>query len=129
MLCFQAEATAIEIGFPRLSFESTVEKVAAVELYSRFRGVDLECATASRFMNPSGKCEFLLLVAFVENPVVVKSTAQLELLVILINISSNWFCRCEIERRSFDRGSFAGGNHAGVNRRVLLRIYLNLYLI
>src|SRR6185437_7742467 len=126
MLRLQAEAIPQRILRTRPALERAVEEVARVELHARLRRFDAQHAAASRVIYLCRGVKYTHLSA--QNPVMVVTTPELQLLVVRIDALANYVRAREVERRSRDRGKLPRRNQRRVHRRELIGIDRELFI-
>src|SRR5882724_1481847 len=115
MLRLQAECCPATVGLATFAGSGSVEKVSGIELNSRLGGPDFEDAAGLRLVDNSRQSQGAVFDPACQNEIVVVSHPQLDLLLILIDASTDCCRRRKIKRSSLHRAKFAGRDQSGVD--------------
>ena len=116
MLRFQTKTRAMPVKLPALAAGRAIQEVAAVELNAGFGCQHFEHASTRGLEHLGSKLQRALLFSF-QNPIVVISLAELELLVVLIDPRPDGRSRREIKRCAAHSAQFPRRYKRRINRR------------
>ena len=91
--------------------------VGRVKLHTGFGGVALQCTSALRIGDSGSKAQFTLL-ALVQYVVVVEALAELDLLVVCIDVLTEGFRCAEIKRCTFHLQDLTRRNGGGIGGQI-----------
>ena len=115
VLCFETDSGALIVGYIVFTGDSAVKEVAGVYLDAGFVGIDLQKDAGRGTINRSS-LNFGISCC-VEHPVVVKTFAVADLLVVgALNVGTDNFGITEIHGGAFNRQNLAGGHECGIDR-------------
>lgn len=117
MLRFQTKASAVRVEHAALAADCAVKKVAAVKLDSRLRCQNLQNSPARGFIDFRGRLQ-LSVGSVVQNPVMIVSLPEFQLLVVLIDSRADGCGLLKIEGTTGNRAQFPAGimvESTGVN--------------
>ena len=97
MLRFQAKASAVRVEHAALAADCAVKKVAAVKLDSRLSCQNLQNSPARGFIDFRGRLQ-LSVGSLVQNPVMIVSLPEFQLLVVLIDFARRWLLASQNRR-------------------------------
>src|SRR5690349_3608103 len=113
MLRLHAETAALGIRDAANAFERAVQTDAGVKLDTRLGRINFQHAPIAWQVSARGQAWFRRDAAAQNKIVIVSSEAG------LLHALADFVRRREIERRSFDRRDFSGGDQLRIDRRVL----------
>ena len=122
VLAFQADSGAAWISCS-VSTLNAGKEVAGIELHSRLCGIHFHRAAAHWF-NESGSKAHLSFLVLVEDIVMVKAAAVLDLLVIGIDVLTKGLGFAEVKWCAFYETDLACRNRSLVNRQIVICIDL-----
>src|SRR5947208_1768736 len=105
MLRLHAEGASGIVNLAALANEFSVQEISGVELQTGFGSNDFQHAATGRIMDAGS--ELQLTRFFVQNPIMIVTFAEFELLILLIDTRADGGRFAEIKGRPFDRPQFA----------------------